>query len=274
MSRGCEAKSVRLHRPDATVDMARSPRAFISIADGLYRINLLDRCKERDETLDMRVEFPRRPRRPNVLLLMIAMGFTLVVNRAMAQNAAQQEARTSLVIFAEDRMEDEAWVMLFDAIRKGVHGAAALAPAMESGVDLLRGDTITRGLQVEKPISVYLHGDCTLFPSVRTSSMKALGWVWRVRGQIEPFIHVDCAEIAQVLGPLALGMNRARRAKVMAEAIARVILHEWVHVATQNAGHTAKGLSKAEFGVTDLLAEDESLKQNPPKFVFAWKSWR
>lgn len=274
MRKDCEANLVRLRERGAAGERLRRPRASISVADGLYRINLLDRCKEQIETLDMRVELPRWPRWPRVLLLMIVLGVTLETSRAPAQEEASPGPRTTLVVFAEKRMQDEAWSMLFDAIREGVPGAAAGTPALDRGVELLRGDTIVRGLQVEKPISVYLHGDCILSPVLRTASLKPLGWVWRVRGEIEPFIHVDCAEIARVLEPLAAGMNRERRARVMAEAIARVILHEWVHVATQNAGHTAKGLSKAEFGATDLLAEDEALKRNPPKFVFAWKAWR
>jgi hypothetical protein len=274
MRKVCEANPVRLRELDTTLARSRGQRASISIADGLYHINLLDRCKERAETLDMRVEHPRWPRWQRVFMLMIAFGLTLEASQAPAQDEAPQRPRTTLVVFAEKRMQDEAWSMLFDAIRRGLPGAASVAPALDSGVDLLRGDTIMRGLQVEKPISVYLHGDCTLKPVLRAPWMKPLGWVWRVRGQIEPFIHVDCAEIARVLEPLAAGMERERRASVMAEAIARVILHEWVHVATQNAGHTAKGLSKAEFGVTDLLAEDEALKRNRPKFVFAWKAWR
>jgi len=59
-----------------------------------------------------------------------------------------------------------------------------------------------------------------------------------------------------------------------AEAIARVILHEWVHVATQNPRHTEQGISKQTFGVKDLLTEDEAMQRNPPKFVYAWRDVR
>ncbi len=181
------------------------------------------------------------------------------------------EARTTLVIFAQKRMTDSEWAALFDALEKGARGAAEEAPALKGGADLLRGDTIVHGLQLEKPISVYLHGDCRLIPMPRYTLAGALGWVWRVHGRIEPFIHVDCAEIAQELGPLVLGMNSKRRDTVMGEAMARVILHEWVHVATQNAGHAAHGVAKSSFGIADLLAEDEELRHNPQLFRARWK---
>jgi hypothetical protein len=74
---------------------------------------------------------------------------------------------------------------------------------------------------------------------------------------------VNCAEIAQELGSLVLGMNQRRRDMVMGEAMARVIVHEWVHVATQNAGHARRGVAKSSFGVADLLAEDVEIRNDP-----------
>jgi hypothetical protein len=59
-----------------------------------------------------------------------------------------------------------------------------------------------------------------------------------------------------MLGPLALGMDRSHLDNVMAEAIARVILHEWIHIATQSASHGANGITKPQFVVRDLLAGD------------------
>ena len=176
------------------------------------------------------------------------------------------ERRTTLVIFAQKRMTDSEWTALFDALHKGAEDAAMEAPALKGGVELVRGDTMVHGLEVSNPISVYLHGECRLVPMPRYTPMGALGWVWRVHGRIEPFIHVDCAEIALELGPLALGMNSKRRDTVMGEAMARVIVHEWVHVATQNAGHAAHGVAKSSFGIADLLAEDEEVRRDPRLF--------
>jgi hypothetical protein len=212
----------------------------------------------------MRVELSRRLRRPAKFLLMIAFLISACQkDRTYAQGVAPAEPRTTLVIFADKRMADDEWVALFDALEKGARGVAKEAPALKGGADLMRGDSIERGLVASNPISVYLHGECRLFPMPRYTPVGALGWVWRVHGQIEPFIHVDCAAIAQELGPLVLGMNSKRRDTVMGEAMARVILHEWVHVATQNAHHAAHGVAKSSFGIADLLAEDEEMRKDP-----------
>jgi hypothetical protein len=184
-------------------------------------------------------------------------------DRAYAQTAAHVEPRTTMVVFAEKRMADSEWAALFDALQKGAESAHKEEPGLKGGLDLVRGDTIVHGLEVDRPISVYLHGDCTLLPMPRYASLGALGWVRLVHGRIEPFIHVECAQIVQELGPLVLGMNRKRRDAVMGEAMARVIVHEWVHVATQNAGHAAHGVAKSSFGVADLLAEDVEIRRDP-----------
>ncbi len=242
----------------------RTTRATISVSDDKHHINLLDRLTSRSQTHGMRVELPRRLPRPAKFLLMIALLISSCSkNRAYAQTPARIEPRTTLVIFAERRMQDSEWTALFDALQKGAQSADKEEPGLKGGLDLVRGDTIVRGLEVDRPISVYLHGDCTLLPMPRYVPLGALGWVRLVHGRIEPFIHVECAQIVQELGPLVLGMNRKRRDAVMGEAMARVIVHEWVHVATQNAGHAAHGVAKSHFGVADLLAEDVEIRRDP-----------
>jgi hypothetical protein len=49
-----------------------------------------------------------------------------------------------------------------------------------------------------------------------------------------------------------------------------VIVHEWVHVATQNPGHAREGVAKSSFDVLDLLAEDEAVRRNP-RVLQRWK---
>ncbi len=245
----------------------RSVSGSISKPDGKHHSNLLDRLHERRQTRSMRVELPRRPRRPAKFLLMIALLISACQkDRTYAQTPAHTEPRATLVIFADKHMADSEWEALFDALHKGAENAAIEAPALKGGAELVRGDTMVHGLEVSNPISVYLHGECRLIPMPRYTLAGALGWVWRVHGRIEPFIHVDCAEIALELGPLVLGMNSKRRATVMGEAMARVIVHEWVHVATQNAGHAARGVAKSSFGIEDLLAEDEEMRRDPRLF--------
>jgi hypothetical protein len=213
----------------------------------------------------MRVELFRRLQRPATFLLTMALFVTtcIVAGRAYGQTTEANQSRTTLVVFAERRMTDSEWAALFDALQKSVRGAVEEAPALKGGAELVRGDTMTRGTEFGNPISVYLHGNCRLTPMPRYTPLGALGWVFRLRGRIEPFIHVDCSEIAQELGPMVLGMDHKRRDTVMGEAMARVIVHEWVHVATQSAGHAKHGVAKSSFGVADLLAEDVEIRRDP-----------
>jgi hypothetical protein len=52
-------------------------------------------------------------------------------------------------------------------------------------------------------------------------------------------------------------MGADRRKTVMAGAIARVIVHEWIHIAAQSSSHTERGIEKAQYGVTDLMAGEK-----------------
>ena len=234
----------------------------ISEPDGSYHDNPLDRCRKRGQTGCMRVELPRRPRMPVTFLLSIAlMVFWCARDKSFAQTGTSK-TRATLIVFAERNMHDAEWSALFDALKRGARSESAAVPAL-AGAEFLRGDAIKGGIAVSQPISVYLHGTCSLVPMERTASLTALGWVWRVHGRIEPFIHVDCTQIAEELGPVVLGMDRNRRDTVMGEALARVILHEWIHVATQNPGHARDGVAKAQFDLVDLLAYDEEVRRNP-----------
>jgi hypothetical protein len=132
--------------------------------------------------------------------------------------------------------------------------------APELPLQILRGDKITPGLRVDNAITVYLVGECKAIPTTQTDPFHpvrisgALGWVYANHGEIDPFIHVDCKRIGQMLGLHEMGLRDDQRQRLMANAMARVILHEWIHIATQNPHHAKSGIAKAEFGVDDLLA--------------------
>jgi hypothetical protein len=217
----------------------------------------------------MRVELPRRLLRPEWFLQMAL----LVVLQAVcvgAQADPVPEEPKVLVIFSDEALRESEWAALLGALEKGAQDEAGEAPELAQSVVLVRGDRMEAGIETSDAISVYLHGNCSLVPVARANPMGALGWVRRVRGRIEPFIHVDCTKIAEELGPVALGMNRQRLDQVMSEAVARVIVHEWVHVATQNPGHARDGVAKSSFDVLDLLAEDEAVRRNP-RVLQRWK---
>jgi hypothetical protein len=173
---------------------------------------------------------------------------------------AAREPQTTLVVFADHRMNEEQWSDLFSALQSAKAANASTSTELAGDVEIVRGDRMIPGLSVDSVISVFLHGDCTLLPRQRLFVQGALGWVPRSKGIIEPFVNVDCTRIVSMLGPLALGMSSSRRDRVMAEAMARVIMHEWIHIATQNARHETHGITRPLFDVRDLLADDPEMR--------------
>jgi hypothetical protein len=200
----------------------------------------------------------------------------LLLISATTSSAARLETppSTTLAIFSDRPMADGLWLELVTALREELaSGSPEMQPlfdyttvfgpgAPESfDVQIIPGESISRGLVVGRSIVVFLHGDCVTDlspqpdPLGKTWSGAALGWVRTDNGHIEPFIHVDCKRIGQMLRWQGMGRNRDQRNKLMAVAIARVIMHEWIHIATQSAHHSQHGVFKSEFGVTDLLAQ-------------------
>ena len=163
---------------------------------------------------------------------------------------------TTLVVFTDHHMDDDQWAALVTELRRSQIVATAKIPVLSGDFEVLRGEYVVPGLRVENGISVFLRGDCSLWPAPRHPAEGALGWVPLANGRIQPFIYVDCSRIADMLDPLVLGMHRERRNTVMAEAVARVVLHEWIHFATQTVSHGRRGITQSQFNVRDLLAED------------------
>jgi hypothetical protein len=91
--------------------------------------------------------------------------------------------------------------------------------------------------------------------SDRPTLTGPLGWVLRVSGTIQPFIFVDCSRIAQVLRSASAGTDKQGRRHEMAQAITHVVIHEWIHIATQSSAHGRKGISKQFLSVDELIAE-------------------
>src|SRR5580698_3022859 len=107
-----------------------SPQS-ISKPDGKHHSNLLDRLHGQGQTRSMRVELPRRARRPAKFLLMIALLISgCSKDRTYAQAGAHMEPRTTLVIFSDKRMAEGEWAALFDALEEGARGVAQEAPAL------------------------------------------------------------------------------------------------------------------------------------------------
>ncbi len=187
------------------------------------------------------------------LLSVFALSLLAHVFSATARAQAPTPSAV-LAIFSDRPMSDEFWPIIVSALREELASGASETRFLPA-VRILRGDRIAPGLNVDNPITIYLHGDCARgFSLGQTSNLEALGWVRLNHGHIERFIHVECTRLGQTLASQTYGLARDQQDKLMARAIARVILHEWIHIATQNPGHAQDGLAKATFGPRDLIA--------------------
>ncbi len=200
----------------------------------------------------------------SVLTLVIAAlnAALFLTNSASAESTVSQISHTTMVVFTDHPMKDDQWSALVRELHRADARLETVDQELGGGLEVLRGSDLRVGVSVDVILTVNIAGDCTLLPGPRRSVTGALGWVKKVDGQIQPFIHVDCERIAEMLQPMALGMNRERKNTVMAEAMARVIAHEWIHVAKQESGHEKEGVMQPEFYIPDLLADDRPAKDS------------
>ncbi len=188
---------------------------------------------------------------PVVLLVLEWLGC-----RVDLQGAVVATPRVTLVVYAEKPMADEEWAALSSSLRNGFERLALETHFVSSGFEIVRGEKVAAGAQLEGIIPIFLHGSCHLVGQPAQHEVHGpLGWVIRDHDEIQPFIHVDCGRIADMLNQRALWMNHGTRTAAMAEAISRVVLHEWVHIATQSAAHTREGIEKRSFALEDLIPD-------------------
>jgi hypothetical protein len=231
-------------------------------------------------TVDLRIT--NRPLSFLLAFPLLALGVSCVAQGPASSEVAQQAfaSQATLAIFNDRPVPDGLWPDLIATLQGDLTSNSpeiqsltseatiqsanqAAAAHASSQIQILRGDTIKPGIQVDSSITVYLIGDCKVAPTSLASVFGqhqpvisgTLGWVKMTDRQIEPFIHVDCERIGQMLGPTGVGRSREQRNQLMATAISRVVLHEWIHIVTQNPGHSRQGVTKAQFSVHDLLGQ-------------------
>ena len=201
-------------------------------------------------------------------LMLTAIVVALTI-RPLSLAAQSPAVDTTVAIFADHAIPDAQWSAIFASIRSELaSNDPELAPItgpsspeqISAQLQLFRGDRISPGIVLSNSISVYLHGDCaTAFaPRIALSSLHdmpadALGWVRQQRGRIEPFIHINCALITQILRSSTVRRTVDDANRIVALAIARIFLHEWLHIATQSPHHARSGIAKADFSVHDLI---------------------
>jgi hypothetical protein len=208
----------------------------------------------------------------------------LLLLSASTLHAAEEHA-TTVVFFPDHPMTDTQWSSLFNRIQSEFQTyttASETRPLADKEtaprLDLIRGDRIHSGLVVDSAISVYLHGNCTSRSALPSHLAPpalhpgALGWVELAHHQIAPFIHIDCALITRLLSSSSQGLA-ADFSDSAAIAIARVFLHEWRHVSTQDAHHTHTGIAKSSFTADDLFGHAQTLRPAHPDSSASMNTW-
>jgi hypothetical protein len=127
--------------------------------------------------------------------------------------------------------------------------------ALDKDPIMVRGNEDLRGVTFSHVISVKLLGRCDVLPQTNRPELTGpLGWVLLVSGEIQPYVSIDCTRIAQVLRPAVASLNKEDRRYAMMQAIAHVLIHEWIHIATQSDAHGRRGIMQAYLSANQLIA--------------------
>ena len=147
--------------------------------------------------------------------------FTLLLGFGLpARPSHAQESQTTLVFYAQPKVSEDLWPLLFKILRTDLANGAGELPnglVLDRKAAFVRGTDDLRGILFSKVISVKLLGRCDVLPQTdHPSSRGPLGWVPLVSGKIQPFVSIDCTRLAQVLRPIAAGLDKQAREDVMA----------------------------------------------------------
>jgi hypothetical protein len=188
--------------------------------------------------------------------------FALLLVHALAPALHAQQPGTAMIFYGQSHMNGELWPDLLQALQTDLATGLGEAPngfALEQSPAYFRGDDLPVRIDSSKVIIVKLLGRCDVLPQSDHPSLTGpLGWVRQVSGKIQPFIFVDCGRIAQVLRPHSVGSTKYGRRHEMAQAIAHVVIHEWIHIATQSSAHGARGVTKQFLSPEELTAEPKN----------------
>ena len=169
-----------------------------------------------------------------------------------------QQSGTAIVFYAQPQVSEDMWPSLLQIVRADLaSGAGDLSNgvALDKDPTLVRGNDDLRGVTFSHIVSVKLLGRCDVLPQTnRPEQTGPLGWVLLVSGKIQPYVSIDCTRIAQVLRPAVAGLNKEDRRYAMMQAIAHVLIHEWIHISTQSDAHGGRGVMQAYLSANQLIA--------------------
>jgi len=183
---------------------------------------------------------------------------TLLPASAAVLPSQPEEPGTTIAFYAQPNVSEDLWPALFQVLRADLAEETGELPngfVLDKQAAFVRGSDDLRGHVFSRIIVVKLLGRCDVLPQTGHPSRGPLGWVPQISGTIQPLISIDCTRIAEVLRPAAAGLNKPGRQYVMDQAIAHVLIHEWIHIATQSTRHSSRGISQAYLSVNDLIEE-------------------
>jgi hypothetical protein len=196
--------------------------------------------------------------RANVGTLVMLLLACVSTHTANASTTKTRQPNTKIVFDAQLQVNDELWPVLFQSLRVDLAAGSDESP---KGVVLDRNPALTLHKDLvpetafEFVLQVKLLGSCDLasagyypFPN------GPLGWVKMASGHIQPLISIDCVRLAQLLAPEACNLDKQGRRRAIAQAIAHVLIHEWIHIATPRPSHDVHGIMQSSISVKELVA--------------------
>lgn len=198
---------------------------------------------------------------------MITFSLSLIVAAATTASTTPVASATALVFDFSRPVSDNAWQTVVAALAR-----VDLSRLLGRRVVFVQRKRVAEGTEFLDVVQVALSGDCAAgrdFDS--TASAGPLGWVYLASGRIQPFVFVDCSQIAKMLERDLRDRPLSERGRIMAYAISYVIAHELAHIATQYPGHEETGPLKPHATKMDLLSGVPDIpKQDvlvPPKLA-------
>jgi hypothetical protein len=186
---------------------------------------------------------------------------TLLLASAHTLPLQAQEPGTTIIFYGQPKVSETLWPVLFQVLRADLADGTDELPngfVLDKQAAFVRGSDDLRGHLFSRIIVVKLLGRCDVLPQSDHPSKGALGWVPLISGTIQPFISIDCTRIAEVLRPAAAGLSKQGRQYMMDQAIAHVLIHEWIHIATQSTHHSSRGIGQAYLSLNDLIEEPKN----------------
>lgn len=188
----------------------------------------------------------------SVLLSVLAVLF-LLGDAAAQVKEETKTLRPTIVFFFDDPASASIWPAVQSAFLDETAEEQVSYP-LPSNLELVSATSLKPGVEFGRTIQVHLLGRCDVAEQAyRPLRPGPLGWVYNVSGEIQPFVYADCNRLAQFLNTKLLGMSDEQRNDAMARAIARIAMHEWLHITLQDAAHTEHGIRRAELTADDLV---------------------